>query len=265
MIARLTFLGITAFWITMNVWLWRMEFGAHQDEIDVPLALVWKKILTAPDSSSLSVYQNEVRMGYCEFSTAVGQEMALFDADKPPQEGVFIPAGDQVHLAGNIAIGDFTNRLKFDGRVQFNPGREWQELNLKITWHRAIVGLHSLATNQVVQLKITGEDGATLERTLAFADLKNPAALIHVFTGNLMDGWLGEMDWPALANVPPAAARWTARRTHLKIGTEFIPIYQLETRVLDRAITIDVSTLGEILRVDLPGNITARIDALNHP
>jgi len=58
---------------------------------------------------------------------------------------------------------------------------------------------------------------------------------------------------------------WDAHRTRLKIGSESVPIYQLETRIFDRLITVDVSTLGEILRVDLPGNITARIDELSHP
>ncbi len=85
--ARLTFLAIAAFWLTMNVLLWRAEFGAHGGDTPVPVELVWRKILTAPDASSLSVYQNGDRMGYCEFSTSVGQQMAAVDADKPPPEG----------------------------------------------------------------------------------------------------------------------------------------------------------------------------------
>ena len=72
MCARLTFLGITAFWVTMNVLLWRVEFGARGGDTPVPAHLVWHKILTAPDASSLSVYQKGERMGYCEFSTGRG-------------------------------------------------------------------------------------------------------------------------------------------------------------------------------------------------
>jgi len=263
MTARLTFLGITIFWVTMNVWLWRMEFGPHQDDMPVPLSLVWRKILTAPDASSLSVYQDDVRMGYCELSTGVGQEMAKFDSDKPPVDGIFTQGG-QVHLAGNVALGDFTNRVKFDGRIQFNPAREWRELNLKISAHGTVLEIHSFATNQTVELKVSGEGLVIIERSLAFAELKNPAALLHAFVGSLGDGWLSELDLPAASgNTEPG--RWDARRTRLKIGSESVPIYQLETRLFDRAITVDVSTLGEILRVDLPGNITARIDELSHP
>ena len=70
---RLTFLAIILFWGTMNVLLWRTEYGSLGGDTPVPFALVWRKILTAPDASSLSVYQNRERMGYCEFSTSVGQ------------------------------------------------------------------------------------------------------------------------------------------------------------------------------------------------
>jgi hypothetical protein len=42
-------------------------------------------------------------------------------------------------------------------------------------------------------------------------------------------------------------------------------VYRLETTVLGHVISVDVSTLGEILRIRLPGNVTAIIDELNKP
>src|ERR1700728_11060 len=103
--ARLIFIGITVFWLTMNALLWRTEFGARGGDIPVPLQLVWRKILTAPDSSSLSVYQNKERTGYCEFTTSVGQQMAALDEDKPPPESFITHTGYQIHVAGNVAFG----------------------------------------------------------------------------------------------------------------------------------------------------------------
>jgi hypothetical protein len=44
------------------------------------------------------------------------------------------------------------------------------------------------------------------------------------------------------------------------MGLDAVSAYRLETRVLDYPIVIDVSTLGEILRVELPGGITAILD-----
>jgi len=228
--------------------------------------LVWRKILTAPDASSLSVYQNGDRMGYCEFYTGVGQQMATFDEDKPPPEGIGTRGGYQIHIAGNVALGDFTNRLKFDGRVQFTPAHQWQELNLKIASRLALVEIRSLATNQSAHVKFSNDGVPVLERDFTFADLQNPGALVRALTGNVTDGWFGGFDLPELApDAGDQKIEWDARRTRVKIGTEAVPVYRLETSLLGHAVVVDVSTLGEILHVELPGNISARIDEWSKP
>lgn len=260
MTARLTFLGIAAFWLTMNVLLWRAEYGSQGGDTEVPVPLVWKKILTAPDPSSLSVYQDGGRMGYCEFATGVGQQMATFEGDKPPPEGFVAHAGYQIHLAGNVSLGDFTNRLKFDVRMQFNRVREWEELGLRITSRQAVIEIHSLATNQSAHVKFSNEGSRLLERDFAFADLQNPGTILRAFTGNFADSFGAAFD---LAGLAPAAAQpieWTARRTRARIGTEAVPVYRLESSVLGHPVIVDVSPLGEILCVSLPGDIRAQID-----
>ena len=118
MITRGAFILVAAFWVAMNVLLWRAEYGSHNGGIPVPLDLVCRKILTAPDTSSLNVYQDGQKMGFCEFSTSVEQEMAELDEDNPPPEGLVARAGYQVRLNGNVAFGEFTNRVKFDGARQ---------------------------------------------------------------------------------------------------------------------------------------------------
>ena len=261
--ARLTFLGIAAFWVTMNILLWRAEFGARGGDTPVPPELVWRRILTAPDNSSLSVYQNKERTGYCEIKTAVNQQMSTMDEDKPPPES--FGHGYQINFAGNIAFGDFTNRLKFDGYVQFNSQRRWRELALKVITRVATVEIHSLETNQTARVKISA-DNYSLERDIAFADLQNPNAIVRAFAGNYADILLNTLDLPALPSGAFAqGAEWNARRTRIKIGSESVPVYELDTSVLGRPIVVDVSTLGEILRVQLPDNVTAIIDELNRP
>lgn len=263
--ARLTFLGIVAFWVTMNVLLWRTEFGARGGDTPVPVPLVWRKILTAPDASSLSVYQVGDRMGYCEFSTGVGQQMATFDEDKPPPEGFSTRGGYQLHVAGNVALGDFTNRLKFDGRVQFTPAHQWREVTLKITSRLAIIEIHSLATNQAAHVKFSNDGTPVLERDFTFADAQNPGTLLRALTGNITDGWFGGLDLPELVPAAGQNIQWEARRTRVRIGTESVPVYRLETSVLGHPVVVDVSTLGEILHVELPGGISARIDEWGKP
>ena len=265
MIRRFSIFLVAAFWLTMNGLLWQMEYGSQGGDMPVPLQLVWRKILTAPDSSSLSVYQNSDRTGYCELSTSVGQQMATMDDNKPPPEGFVLGTGYQLHFAGNIALGDFTNRLKFDGHVIFNLQRKWQEINLKISARQTTVEIHSRSTNQVVHVRVNGP-GGDLDREIPFQTLENPAALVRVFDADVADFLLDGLD---LTGMPGFSTdqklECTARRTRLKIGNEYVPVYRLETTVLGHEISVDVSTLGEILRIRLPDNITAIIDELNRP
>lgn len=265
MISRLTFLGIAGFWVTMNVLLWRSEFGARGGDTPVPATLVWRKILTAPDPSSLTFYQGGQRTGYCDFSTGVGREMAAVDADRPPPEGLAAQAGYQVHLSGNISVGEFASRIKFDGRLQFSNARDWRELDLKITARQTTVEIHSLATNQSAHFRISS-DGAVIERNLAFAELQNPGALVRALSGNLAEPLLAALDVPGLSAASAARQlEWTACLTRVRIGSETVPIYRLQTGLLGRTATVDVSTLGEILRVELPGDLSARVDEWIHP
>jgi hypothetical protein len=266
MFARLTFIAIVIFWLTMNFLLWQSEFGVHGGDTPVPLQLVWRKILTAPDASSLSVYQKGDRMGYCELSTGVGQQMATYDEDRPPPEG-FVSRGDYLlHVAGNVSLGDFTNRLKFDGRALFDHAHRWREVSLKVTSRLQVIEIHSVATNETVRVRFVNEGSLIMERNIPFAELQNPGAILREFAGGFTGDFFGAFD---IADLLPEAGsqpiEWDARRTRVKIGTEAVPVYQLETTVLGHPVVLDVSTLGEILRVDLPGDISARIDEWSKP
>ena len=266
MSARLTFLGITVFWVTMNVLLWRAEFGARGGDTPVPAQLVWRKILTAPDASSLSVYQKGERMGYCEFSTGVGQQMAAFEEGKPPAEGFTDHPGYLLRVAGNVSLGDFTNRLKFDGRLQLDRLRQWEELNLRITCRLTVIEIHSLASNLTARVKMSNDGVPLLNREVAFTDLQNPGALLQALTGTAAGDFGGALDLAGMLPNPAAQRiEWDARRTRVKIGNEAVPVYRLETSMLGHPLTLDISTLGEILCIQLPGEISARIDEWGKP
>jgi hypothetical protein len=267
MIPRVAFVVIAVFWVTMNVLLWRQEYGSHSSEEPVPAALVWRKILTAPDASSLSIFQDGERSGFCELSTSVETEMAKLDEDKLPPEGVATRAGYQIRLNGNTSLGDFTNRLRFDGRMSFYSNRRWRELNLKLSSHTASVEIHSVATNQTVQLKIINE-ARVVEREIPFADLADPNAVLRDVAGSFGGGFMGLMDMNFLPQESAALTRpvvWEAFRDRLRIGGEPVSVYRVETHMLDYSIVIYTSTLGEILRVELPGGFVATLDIWNKP
>jgi hypothetical protein len=246
--------------VAMNVLLWRSEYGSHAGEMPVPARIVWHKILTAPDASSLSVYQHGERMGYCEFATSVGQEMATFEGNAPPPDGLVKRAGYQIHLAGNVALGDFTNRLKFDSRIQFRTVYEWKEFNLKISSHSVFVELQSVATNQTVHIKISS-DGAVIERNVPFDELRKPNLLLGTLAGDFAGNLIEALDLPEFSSLTTSQnLEWQACRTRVRIGSDYVPIYRLETQLLGRDVVMDIGTLGEILRVQLPGDINAHID-----
>jgi hypothetical protein len=259
MISRLTFLAIAIFWATMNVLLWRMEYGQQGGDIPIPLDLVWRKILSAPDPSSLSVYDHGERTGYCEVSTSVQQAMAKLDADRPPPEGLVSDAGYQLHVNGNLSFGDFTNRLKFDGRILFNRRRDWQEFHLRLILHETTTEIHCYATNRTMNFSLSGPD-AVIKRQLSFDDLQNPQALIHALGGDLDSTWLAFMELPTFAPANSSSFHFTARRSRMKLGREPVSVYRVETSVLGQSIVLDVSTIGEIMRVELPNGLTATID-----
>jgi len=262
MIPRVTFFLIAAFWVTMNVLLWRAEYGPHGGEISVPVDLVWRKILTAPDVSALTIYQDGRRAGFCQFSTSVEQAMAALDENTVPSEGLAAQSGYQIHFNGNLSFGAITNRVRFDGRVQFSSARAWRELNLKVSTWDAAVDIHSVAAEQTVRLKITSKE-VNFDSVLSFADLQNPNALLRTLGGGLGGGLADALDLPVVPSSPAAVAdsiKWEAHRDRVIIGHEPMTAYRLETRVLDHPIVLYVSSLGEILRVELPGGTVAVLD-----
>ena len=267
MVPRVAFFLITGFWIVMNVLLWRTEYGLHGGEISVPVDLVWRKILTAPDISALNIYQDGRKAGFCQISTGVEQAMAALDENAVPPEGLVSKNGYQIRFSGNMSFGAITNRMRFDGQLQFSPDRAWHELNLRVSTRYGVVNIHSAAAEQTVRFKVTSED-VNFERVLRFTDLQNPAMLLHTLGGGLGSGLAGELNLPVVQSPPAIVAgivEWEAYRDRVIIAHEPVTAYRLETHALGHPVVVYVSSLGEILRVELPGGITALLDEWDRP
>ncbi len=62
--SRIAFLCVTLFWVAMNLLLWRSEFGSRDAlGTPVPVELVWRKVLTAPDHSALQIRRDGTTIG----------------------------------------------------------------------------------------------------------------------------------------------------------------------------------------------------------
>ena len=109
--------------------------------------------------SALTIYQDRRRAGFCEVSTSVEQAMAALDENTVPPEGLAAQSGYQIHFNGNLSFGAITNRVRFDGRLQFSSARAWRELNLKVSTSDAVADIHSCCcANRALQIHQRGSE-----------------------------------------------------------------------------------------------------------
>src|SRR5262245_49487477 len=129
MLSRAALFLIIAFWVTMNVLLWRSEFG-RRDALTatVPMEMVWRRVLTAPDNSSLEIFHHGQKIGFCRWAPEVGEELAaqqLSGEGAPPEGMVRRLTGYRVDLGGNLALKEVAGRVRFDFDMTFTTNHNW--------------------------------------------------------------------------------------------------------------------------------------------
>jgi hypothetical protein len=259
MFARTTFLLVALFWVTMNFLLWRSEFGGpnHQGGL-VPTEVVWRKIITSPDNSSLDILHHGKKAGYARWAVNERHDMTTSLIGGLPVNGpADSPQGYRLDLEGNVVPDGNTGRVYFDLSLELNTNRDWQKLALRITLGKSSLIVRSRAVDQTVRV-ITDDDGNRLERVLTFAELENPQALAGTLAAPLplpLDA-LGASEISRTTSglaMPATGLDWEARSDWIDIGHTAARAYRLQTRLLDRwKIVIMISPVGEILRVELP-------------
>jgi hypothetical protein len=267
---RLAFLAITAFFLTMNVLLWRSEFRAQGEGAPVPLAVVWERILRAPDDSDLEVFHQKKKIGHLRWAANAGETSTtnVPAANDDLQEGMIRKVSGYTIdiLDGRLDLGDDRKRIRFTMNTTFNTNHQWQTFNLQFIQRPAMLDVNASATNETLTLAYRqGED--LVSRTLTFAQLRDPAKLLQelagpvplgLLTGGLLGGLSGAGPGAELAALPglqklSLGLRWDARQDWLKVGSAKLRCYRLHTRLLERhQAVIYVSRVGEILRVELP-------------
>src|SRR5262245_45124950 len=116
MLSRFIFILITLFWVLMNVLLWRAEYGRGRSaKSSVPASLVWQKMLTAPDSSSLTILHHGEKIGFCHWTTSIGEKLSQLEEGEIPAESLAErKAAHRLQLEGNLAL-ESIGRLRFEG------------------------------------------------------------------------------------------------------------------------------------------------------
>lgn len=270
---RPAFLAITAFFITMNVLLWRSEFRPQGAGTPVPLALIWERILRAPDDSDLEIFQHKRKIGHLRWTANAG-ELATTNppaASDNLQEGMVRKVGGYTIdiLDGRLDLGADRKRLRFTMNTSLTTNHQWQTFGVQFSQRPMSLDVGASATNETVMVKYQHGDAVT-QRTLTFAQLRDPKALLQelagpvplgLLTGSLLGG-LGEGGTaPELAVLPVVqklslGLQWDSRQDWLKVGSAKLRCYRLHARLLEKhQITVYVSRVGELLRVELPNDI----------
>ena len=266
MLGRLCFALIALFWVAMNVLLWQAEFGPGRELGSVvPERMVWERILTAPDDSSLEIRRNGQRIGYCRWLPTPGGasfNRRLAQAESTPEGMVRGISSYTVSLEGNVLIQEPSVHLKFNLQVELATNRTWQTFTLRIGARPSTWELQANATTETVALRC--EEGKQLwERTFTFAELRDPRTLLSEFEGPAVLALTGLVSsWPKPGEASLALA-WEARTDWLKVSGARVRAYRLEAPLWGRhRIVIVVNRVGEIMRVELPGGLSLANDLL---
>lgn len=258
MLYRLTFLVITLFWVTMNVLLWRSEYGPHSVYGSaVSAKVVWRKILTAPDDSLLDIMRDGKRIGTCRWSTAISEAFA--NMDEAPTPGAAEKMRKyRLQLEGGATLPETEGRIHFECDLVLSNQVNWEEFELHL--HKRPLGMEirSKAREQTVRVSATdGED--SFDRVFTFAELQDPRTLITSLAGPMTSGMLDGLYLPspapgAVKSAPPSTLE--AHRDVLNIGHQAVRVYRLNAKILDQFdVVVYVSDAGEIFRVELPDGI----------
>ena len=197
MYSRITMILLAMFWLTMTYLLWRSEYVGHtQVGSAVPVELVWRKVLTAPDNSSLEIRHHGAKVGYCRLASNIGQELAsgkFMNEGLPPDANPAHAAGYRLDMEGNVAIDDVPGRLRFDFELKLNTNQDWQEFNLQLRRKPTVWQIRSIEKEQAIHLLVDDQHGGRVEQVFKFSDFQNPQFLLQEFDMPAALGLLGAL------------------------------------------------------------------------
>jgi hypothetical protein len=260
---RVIFMLLAAFWVVMNILLWRAEYGAKEYVgAAVSPQQIWEKVLTAADASTLEIFHKGKRIGAARWVASIGEahKGSSSGTDESPEGMVRKISGYTLDFDGNLGVEGLGGNLRFYLHLVMNERQEWKDMNLRLGVKPIAVEVHANAANE--SLELSWQDGMTeWKRNWKFAELKDPLKLIEEFdAAGMLGAWVGAM-LPAKAPTNTVAVSvgmdWKAHHDILRIGGTDVRVYRLEVRLFGnyRAVMI-ISRAGEIMRVELPGDVT---------
>jgi hypothetical protein len=261
MLSRITLVLLTTFWLCMSFLLWRSEFGWRNHlGARIPVSVVWQKILTAPDKSSLDIYHHGKKIGRCQWLPNIGQDAAVGKilSDGIPLDGApENPASYKIEFGGRFMVPSSPSGLRFTINLTFDTNRVWRDFNSMFNLQPDKWYVSSKASEKTAHVRMEGEDESS-DRVYKFSDLQNPRFLVQQFelpiSLPLFDALgLSVTGMPAGSDV---GLTWEARDDWVTLGHTQVRVYRLQAHLFDRfRIIVLVNQVGEILRVELPDEL----------
>ena len=271
MLQRLTLLLLGIFFITMNVLLWRSEFSKRpQLAASVPVEKVWEKVLNSPEKSSLNIFHNKEKIGYCVWSVTAPNSLStskiLAEDDATADEPEAAPSGYSLELDGNINLKSSTNSMRFSCVFQLSTNREWQSFHLTVTQRPSTWELSTRAGADSIHFAVTDEAGSWDEDFL-FSDLQNPERVARELGGPFAAALVSSLGIrpPQRSGKVSLGLKWEARHDWIQFGHSRDRVYRVEAKLFDRfRIYIFVNRAGEVMWVHLPDEYVLANDAFTH-
>jgi len=262
------FLLVGLFFLSMNVLLWRSEFGNKHFAVPVPVQTVVKRLFESADDSNLEIRRRGSKIGYCRWipsdlspplPTGINNSSGAL-----PEGMVAAITGYSIDLDGSLKIEDDT-RLRFSFSFQVDTNGSWQEFNARLQVRPWKCDVQARPSQQSIVVKL--EDGTQSRQHLfSLADLRDPGPLLRQIGGPLLGDAFAGFDLPGrLLPSDPLSLNldWEAHLDRRRIGQTPIPVYRLQSTLLDHyRLVVYILESGEILRAELPENIVLVNDDL---
>jgi hypothetical protein len=193
---------------------------------------------------------------------------ALRAAEEAQPDGLIErPAGYTLDLEGHVMVAELGARVNCNFNLALDRFQAWRELTLRLKLRPDVYEVHAAAAEETVRIRADTGD-SHYDHTFTYADLRNPQKLLREAGGPMLPAVLASLGLPLSTNAAPRLAlglTWRARLDWLLAGRTRMRVYRLETRLLDLyQARVYVSPVGEILRVELPGEILFLHDTLNN-
>lgn len=253
--------AVASFWCAMNYLLWRSEYGATREGgVPVSASVVFDRLLSAPDSSSLEIRYQGRSMGFVHLYPDPGEEAA----GQTTATGGYIPEGMvptargyKVRLDGRFhGETPLGNRLQFQLELDVDANRAWRSFRLHAGARPRQVEIRARADDRTLEWSWVHE-GVEVRNSMTFDELRDPAQLFPggaaSLGGALLSGPLAAFSQGADLD---AGLTWEAWLDWAPFGNSKLRVYRLRASRNGRALgELLLNRAGEVLRVELPAGV----------